>query len=55
MNEAVAMASYNPACNLGIERQCGSIKLGHRADLVLVDKNIDVLLTVLSGETLFRK
>ena len=55
LNEAVAMASYDPACNLGIERQCGSIKPGLRADLVLVDKNMDVLLTVLNGEILFIK
>jgi len=51
--EAVAMASYNPACNLGIENECGSIERGLRADLVLVNYKMDVKLTIVNGEVVY--
>lgn len=53
MYEAVAMASLNPARNLGIDCECGSIKTGLRADLVLVDDDMDVKMTILGGECVY--
>jgi len=35
--EAITCATYNPACLLGIEDQTGSIEVGKRADLQLLD------------------
>ena len=35
--EAITCATYNPACLLGIEDETGSIEIGKRADLQLLD------------------
>jgi len=53
-HEAVAMASYNPACNLGLARECGSIQHGLRADFALVNDSMDVTMTILSGEVVYK-
>lgn len=52
-HESIAMASYNPACNLGIDAECGSIAIGLRADLSLVNDEMDVELTILNGKTVY--
>lgn len=44
------MASSNPARLLGIDRDCGSIEEGKRADLVAVDEGGEVQLTFLEGK-----
>ena len=43
------MASLNPARLLGIDRDCGSIDVGKRADLVAVDDQWNVKLTLIGG------
>ncbi|HEU4507870.1 MAG TPA: N-acetylglucosamine-6-phosphate deacetylase [Pyrinomonadaceae bacterium] len=43
------MASLNPARLLGIDRECGSIEVGKRADLVAVDADWNVKLTLVGG------
>ena len=43
------MASLNPARLLGIDRDCGSIEIGKRADLVAVDDDWNVKLTLIGG------
>jgi len=49
--EAVArMASLNPARLLGIERECGSIEVSKRADLVALDEERKVQLTMIGGQ-----
>jgi N-acetylglucosamine-6-phosphate deacetylase len=48
------MASSNPAHVLGIDNECGSIEVGKRADLVAIDANGDMKLTVVGGEVAFR-
>ncbi|HEY3025202.1 MAG TPA: N-acetylglucosamine-6-phosphate deacetylase [Pyrinomonadaceae bacterium] len=44
------MAATNPARLLGIDRECGSIAEGKRADLVALDKTGGVRLTIIGGE-----
>ncbi|HYV23909.1 MAG TPA: N-acetylglucosamine-6-phosphate deacetylase [Pyrinomonadaceae bacterium] len=48
--DAARMASQNPARLLGIDRECGSIQEGKRADLVALDENQNVRLTIIGGE-----
>jgi N-acetylglucosamine-6-phosphate deacetylase len=48
------MASANPARVLGIDDECGSIEEGKRADLVAIDGNGQVKLTIVGGEVAFR-
>jgi N-acetylglucosamine-6-phosphate deacetylase len=43
------MASLNPARLLGIDDDCGSIQEGKRADLVAIDRDGQVRLTVIGG------
>ena len=44
------MASANPAKLLGIEKTHGAIEIGRRADLVALDKNGNVTLTIIGGK-----
>ena len=41
--DAVKMSSYNPARELGISDRCGIIKEGADADIVILDKNLDIV------------
>jgi len=45
------MASSNPARLLGVDRECGSIEVGKRADLVALDRDGNVSLTLIGGLT----
>ena len=48
--EVARMASLNPARLLGINRECGSIEVGKGADLVALDENQHVRLTIIGGQ-----
>lgn len=43
------MASSNPARLLGVDKVCGSIEVGKRADLVALDQDGNVKLTLIGG------
>ena len=45
------MASSNPARLLGIDHECGSIEIGTRADLVVLDADANVKLTLIGGRS----
>lgn len=47
--EVARMASLNPARLLGIDHDCGSIKEGKRADLVALDREGQLQLTIIGG------
>lgn len=58
LDDALLMASHNPAKLLGVAGQFGSIEAGRRADLILFrwddEKSaLDVAATVVNGETVF--
>ncbi|HEX2271313.1 MAG TPA: N-acetylglucosamine-6-phosphate deacetylase [Pyrinomonadaceae bacterium] len=48
------IASSNPARLLGIDRECGSIEVGKRADLVALNDAGEVQLTLVGGRVAFR-
>jgi N-acetylglucosamine-6-phosphate deacetylase len=52
-SEVSRMASLNPAKLVGLERSHGSIEVGKRADLVALDSNGDVKLTIIGGKVAF--
>ena len=52
--DVARMASLNPARLLKIDHECGSIEEGKRADLVAIDANGKVRLTILGGQVVFR-
>jgi N-acetylglucosamine-6-phosphate deacetylase len=49
--EAARMASTYPAEFLGLQRELGRIAAGYRADLVLVDDDVNVIETWIAGKT----
>jgi N-acetylglucosamine-6-phosphate deacetylase len=58
LNDALRMASANPAELLGLSAEFGSIELGRKADLVLFrwdeeNKTFDVAATILNGEVVY--
>jgi N-acetylglucosamine-6-phosphate deacetylase len=53
VQEAVRMASTNPARLLGLERQKGEIRTGLDADLLVLDERLAVKATMVAGEWVF--
>lgn len=53
-NEVAQMSSTNPAKLLRIDNDCGSIEPGKRADLVGLDKDKNVRLTIVGGQVAFQ-
>ncbi|WP_125153506.1 N-acetylglucosamine-6-phosphate deacetylase [Clostridium rectalis] len=51
--EAVSMASLNPAKALKIDDKKGSIDIGKDADLIIFDKDFNVLNTIVQGKTVY--
>ncbi len=52
--QAVDLATKNPAKNLGIYDECGSIEVGKRADFAVLDKDFNVLMTLVGGKAVYK-
>jgi len=52
--DVARMAATNPARLLDIADECGSIEEGKRADLVALDQDGDVLMTMVGGRIVFQ-
>lgn len=55
IEDIVRMASVNPAKQVGIFDQKGSIDVGKDADILLVSDQMDIEYTICRGETAYRK
>lgn len=55
LHEAVRMASLNPARLLGKESSKGALAPGMDADIVLLDKDLNVKLTMVNGEVVYNR
>ncbi|WP_424236777.1 N-acetylglucosamine-6-phosphate deacetylase [Bhargavaea ginsengi] len=53
MEDIVAMASRNPARQLGVDDRKGGIREGKDADLILADDDLNIRLTLCRGEVAF--
>ena len=53
LQEAVMMATINPARVIGIEDRKGSIEPGKYADLVILDEKLNVYSTILKGKIVY--
>lgn len=53
VTEAVAAATLAPARLLGIEDERGAVSAGGRADLVVLDEELDVVATLVGGEVAY--
>ena len=54
IHEAVRWVSYNPAATLGIQNETGSLRAGKFADIVIMDDQFNVEMTLLKGKTIFQ-
>ena len=54
IEQAVDMATINPAKNLGINNQEGSIAEGKKANFVVVDENFSVKMTIREGRVIYQ-
>jgi len=52
--EAVKMASLNPALVIGVADRKGSLEPGKDADLVIIDEEVNVHLTMVRGQEVYR-
>lgn len=55
LEETVKYASANPAKNLGVYDQMGSIEVGKLANLVVVDHDLNVYQTIRCGKVIYSK
>jgi N-acetylglucosamine-6-phosphate deacetylase len=55
LEEAIDLATINPARCLGIDQTKGEIALGKDADFAVIDQNLNVYLTVRNGKVIFKK
>lgn len=53
LQDVVKMASYNPAKQIGVLDKKGSIAKGKDADLVVLDENNQVALTICKGKIVY--
>jgi N-acetylglucosamine-6-phosphate deacetylase len=52
--EALRMAGYNPARVIGMEEKKGSLEPGKDADIVLLDDELKVVLTMVGGKVVYQ-
>ncbi len=52
--QAVDCATKNPAKNLKMDQEIGSIAVGKQADFTVINKNYDVLMTVRGGKIIYQ-
>lgn len=54
LTDAVMMASLTPARAVGLDDQIGSLEAGKSADIVVLDRNLEVQMTMVRGAEVFR-
>ena len=53
LNEAINTVSLNPATFLGLENEIGQIKIGNKADLLILNSNYEIEKTFINGILVF--
>ena len=53
LSEAIQMATINPARCLGVQDRKGSLAAGKDADIIILDKELKVKLTMVKGKTVY--
>jgi len=55
LQEAVMMATINPARVVGVDNRKGSLEQGKDADFVMLDRDLNVRSTIVRGKMVHRK
>ncbi|MGL5440066.1 MAG: N-acetylglucosamine-6-phosphate deacetylase [Filifactoraceae bacterium] len=54
LEDIIRMATENPAKSLGLEDRIGTIKEGKLADFVVMDENLEVMMTLVEGKIIYK-
>jgi len=54
MEDAIRAASYNPAEAVGLEKECGSLQEGRKADILIADKTLSLREVFKNGRSIFQ-
>ena len=54
LKDAVRLASLNPAKAAGLDGHIGSLEADKRADLIVIDKEVNLYATMVAGEIVFQ-
>jgi N-acetylglucosamine-6-phosphate deacetylase len=52
--DAVKMASLNPVAVIGVDDRKGDLEPGKDADLVVIDEEVEVYITMVRGQVVYR-
>ena len=52
--DAIDFATYNPAKNIGVLNERGTIEVGKRADLTVLNSDFEVLYTLVNGKIVYK-
>lgn len=55
INEAIHLASLNPASSLGISNDKGSLDIGKDADIAIFDNELNCYMTIVDGDIVFKR
>lgn len=55
LKDAILMASYNPVKIIGLQNRKGSIEVGKDADIVAIDKDINIYATMVEGNIVYNR
>ena len=55
INEAIHLASLNPAKSLNIDGEKGSLDIGKDADIAIFDNDLNCQMTIVNGKVIFKK
>lgn len=53
--DAIDFATYSPAKNIGVLNERGTIEVGKRADLTVLNSDFEVLYTLVNGKIVYKK
>ncbi|MGL4796608.1 MAG: N-acetylglucosamine-6-phosphate deacetylase, partial [Paraclostridium sp.] len=55
INEAIHLASLNPAKSISIDKNKGSLEIGKDADIAIFDNEFNCYMTIVNGEIVFNQ
>jgi N-acetylglucosamine-6-phosphate deacetylase len=53
MQEAIKMATLNAAERIGVDKQKGSLEVGKDADIIIIDDDVNVYMTIIKGKVVY--
>ncbi len=55
LETAIKMATINPAIVVDVHKRKGSLESGKDADIVIIDDNVNVFMTIVKGKIVYQR